>query len=300
MKKTFYAKLCVWALSALACLCFSQAYAQNADGPEKDTVKIEKELPSGGAIVIQKVGQEAAFATLEIDGEKVEIDAFEPLTRFPEERARSSKKRGTNLERSRKTINVEIDVTEAPEPPNGQSALRAASSTVPEDRRHARRRRGVDQIPTISRLSWSSKTWTASRTRRDARSRVEPLHQAQSARFWLVVHETTHVAQAYPLPRSVGDGRLDRLHSLLYYRSALEEPLARRPERSKYTDSYGITATYFDWIVRNVDPNSSRRFTASSDQRGSVERFVVSEYDKTCQGTLGRIYCKFKHPNGQR
>lgn len=304
MKKTFYAKLCVWALSALACLCFSQAYAQNADGPEKDTVKIEKELPSGGAILIQKVGQEAAFATLEIDGEKVEIDAFEPLTRFPEEARPIVEEAWNQLgEIPKKTINVEIDVTEAPDA--AEWAERAKSRVLywyPKIVAMLDGEEAVDQIPDDFTIKLVFKDMDGVA---HASGRVITVSSRYIKRnpldFGLVVHETTHVAQAYPRCREAWamEGLTDYIR---YYITEARSKNRWRvdPERSKYTDSYGITATYFDWIVRNVDPEFIKKIHGVFRSRGSVERFVVNEYDKTCQELWDEFIASLNTPTGQR
>lgn len=69
----------------------------------------------------------------------------------------------------------------------------------------------------------------------------------------MVVHELTHVIQAYRgrNPGWVVEGIADYIRFFQY------EPgnVATRvnPDRNKYTDSYRVTACFFDWIVENKE-----------------------------------------------
>ena len=79
MSRIYSSILSVFVLGAFAFFA-APAPAQNGNIPEKETVTIEKTLPNGGTVVVKKVGQEAAYATITIDGKSQEIDAFEPLS----------------------------------------------------------------------------------------------------------------------------------------------------------------------------------------------------------------------------
>ena len=280
--------ICAVAFCAASCLCFSQENDQNAKNEEgKEIVKIEKDLPSGGKILFQKVGQEAAFATLDVDGKKVEIDAFEPISRFPEEARPIVEEVWNQLgEIPKKTIKVEIDVTEAPDAE--EWAERAKSRVLywyPKVVAMLDGEEAVDKIPedfTIKLIfkDMDGVAYAAGRSITVSSRYIKrnPLD------FGLVVHETTHVAQAYPRVREVWamEGETD------YIRYFITEARSKNhwrvdPERSKYTDSYGITASYYDWIVRNVDADFIKKIHGVFRSRGSVEKFVVEEYGKSCQ-----------------
>ena len=102
--------------------------------------------------------------------------------------------------------------------------------------------------------------------------------------FGLVVHETTHVAQAYPGVRETWamEGATDYIR---YYvtEARSNNHWAINPRTSKYTDSYGVTASFYDWIVRTLDPDFMKKIHRVFRIRGSVELFFVEEYGKSCQ-----------------
>ena len=73
-----------------------------------------------------------------------------------------------------------------------------------------------------------------------------------------------------------------------YIRYFITEPRSKNhwgvdPERSKYTDSYGTTATFYDWIVRNKDPEFILKIHRVFRSRQSVEQFCRQEYDTTLE-----------------
>lgn len=83
-----------------------------------------------------------------------------------------------------------------------------------------------------------------------------------------VVHELAHVVQGYHKkqpPGWVTEGIAD------YVRWFNFEPEARHPrvhnlQKAKYTDSYQTTAAFFDWIVKNKDPEFVTRLNAAARQ----------------------------------
>lgn len=281
-RKYLYA--CVYAmLAAFAC---PQSFAQDA-APEKETASIERSLPNGGKVVVKKTGQEAAYATIEIDGKTLEVDAFEPLSRVPEEARGAVEEIWEQLgEIPKKTINVEIDTTDAPDA--AEWAERAKSRVLywyPKIVAMLDGEEAVDKIPddfTI-KLIFKDMDGVAYAAGRNitVSSRYIKSHPKD---FGLVVHETTHVAQAYPNCREVWamEGETDYIRYYVTEARTLNHWRVD-PNRSKYTDSYGITASYYDWIVRNIDADFIRKIHRVFRIQGSVERFVYEEYGETCQ-----------------
>ena len=271
------------ALGALACACV----AQGADAPEKETVSIEKELPDGGKVLIKKIGQEAAFATIETEGKTIEIDAFEPISRVPEAARQIVADAWNQLgEIPKKTIKVEIDTTDAPDA--AEWAERAKSRVLywyPKVVAMLDGEQAVDKIPedfTI-KLVFKDMDGVAYAAGREITVSSRYIKR-NPGDFGLVVHETTHVAQAYPPCRDVWamEGETDYIR---YYVTEARSKNHWRvdPKRSKYTDSYGVTASFYDWIIRNLDPDFIQKLHRVFRIQGSVEMFFVEEYDKTCQ-----------------
>lgn len=271
----------VWASFSLL-----QVVAQDVV-PEKETITIERELPNGGKVVVKKTGEEAAFATVEVDGKQFEIDAFEPLTSIPEEARDVVKNIYDEMnELPKKTINVEIDVADAPE--SAEWAERAKSRVLywyPKIVEMLDGPEAVERIPddfTIKLIfkDMDGVAYAAGRSITVSSRYIKRYPQD----FGLVVHETTHVAQAYPRCREVWamEGETDYIR---YYVTEARSKNHWRvdPNSSKYTDSYGVTASYYDWIVRNVDPDFIKKIHRVFRIQGSVELFFVEEYGKTCK-----------------
>lgn len=78
----------------------------------------------------------------------------------------------------------------------------------------------------------------------------------------MVVHELTHVYQAYPAPDPgwLVEGIAD------YVRIVDFEPEAPRPridpERASYRDAYKTTAIFLEWACRDYDPQLVRKLDA--------------------------------------
>lgn len=277
------------ALGVLACVWALDARAQDAESkvPEEKTVKIEKDLPSGGKVTIVKVGEQAAYAKIVRGDDVVEIDAFEPLSRVPEE-ARSIVEEAWNKlgEFPKKTINVEIDVSQAPDAQ--EWAERARSRVLywyPKVVAMLDGEDAVDKIPDDFTIKLVFKDMDGVAYAAGREITVSSRYIKQNPQdFGLVVHETTHVAQAYPRCREVWamEGETD------YIRYYVTEARTRNhwridPNRSKYTDSYGVTAAFYDWIVRSIDSDFIKKLHRVFRVQGSVERFFVEEYDASCQ-----------------
>jgi hypothetical protein len=94
-----------------------------------------------------------------------------------------------------------------------------------------------------------------------------------------VIHELCHVVQRYRAnqpPGWVTEGIAD------YVRWFNFEPESRRPHvrnlrRAKYTDSYQTTAAFFDWIVKNKDPQFATRLNAAA-RRGEYKPELFREF----------------------
>ena len=286
MSRIYSSILSVFVLGAFAFVA-APAPAQDGNIPEKETVTIEKTLPNGGTVVVKKVGQEAAYATITIDGKSQEIDAFEPLSQVPEAARAAVEEAWNELgEIPKKTIKVDIDVSEAPDA--AEWAERARSRVLywyPKVVAMLDGEEAVDKIPddfTIKLIfkDMDGVAYAAGRT-----ITVSTRHIKRNPKdFGLVVHETTHVAQAYPGVRETWamEGATDYIR---YYvtEARSNNHWAINPRTSKYTDSYGVTASFYDWIVRTLDPDFMKKLHRVFRIRGSVELFFVEEYGKSCQ-----------------
>lgn len=71
----------------------------------------------------------------------------------------------------------------------------------------------------------------------------------------MVVHELIHVVQSYRsrVPGWVTEGIADYIRFFQYEPGKVGVRV--NPDRHKYTDSYRITACFFDWIVRTKNPD---------------------------------------------
>ncbi len=286
----------VLASALVAFLIVAPSFAQdsvNMTESDKTTQVFEKTLEDGARVVIKKVGQEAAFATIERNGEKIEIDAFEPLERVPENAREFVRETWEKLgEFPKKTIKVEIDVTEAPDAT--EWAERAKSRVLywyPKIVAMLDGEEAVDKIPDDFTIRLIFKKFDGVAYASGRSITVSSSYIKKAPRdFGLVVHETTHVAQAYPRVRETWamEGLTD------YIRYYITEARSKNhwrvdPEKSKYTDSYGVTATFYDWIVRNLDKDFIQKIHRVFRSRGSVEAFCKEEYD----ATLGDLWEQF-------
>ncbi len=286
----------IFASALVAFLIVAPSFAQdsvNTTESDKTTQVFEKTLDDGGRVVVKKVGQEAAFATIERNGEKIEVDAFEPLERVPENAREFVRETWEKLgEFPKKTINVEIDVTEAPEV--AEWAERAKSRVLywyPKIVAMLDGEEAVDKIPDDFTIRLIFKKFDGVAYASGRSITVSSGYIKKAPRdFGLVVHETTHVAQAYPRVRETWamEGLTD------YIRYYITEARSKNhwrvdPEKSKYTDSYGVTATFYDWIVRNLDKDFIQKIHRVFRSRGSVEAFCKEEYD----ATLGDLWEQF-------
>ena len=224
---------------------------------EGDAIYLSKTLAEGVVVNITKKGQEPAVAKIDIPGaESVSIDAsFDAIDEAPDaqEWAERAKRR------------VEYWYPRVVEMLDGEEGL----ANIPDDFK--------------IRLVFKPMDGVAYAAGREITVSSRYI-KARPDDFGLVIHETTHVAQAYPRVREVWamEGMTD------WIRYFVTEPRSRNswrvnPERSKYTDSYGVTATFFEWLVENKDPEFIKKIHKVFRSRQSVEKFVVEEYGKTCQ-----------------
>lgn len=100
--------------------------------------------------------------------------------------------------------------------------------------------------------------------------------------FGMVIHELTHVVQAYPGPKEgftkpgwLVEGIADYIR-LFHY-----EPDARRPrinpDKANYTDAYKTTAGFLDWVVTSHDKEIVKRLSAALRQ-GEYQESLWQKY----------------------
>lgn len=251
-------------------------------------IDAETTLPGDVKVSVVKIGQEPAVATITEPGkDPVEFDAYEPIETAPEAAQEYLTKMWERLgETPEKLIDVEIDTSEAPDAADwARRAQARVQYWYPKVIKMLDGKEGLDRIPEDFkiRLVFKPMDGVAYASGREITVSSNYI-KARPDDFGLVIHETTHVAQAYGRVRETWamEGMTD------WIRYFVTEPRSRNrwrvdPERSKYTDSYGVTATFFNWIVENKDPEFIRKIHKAFRWGGSVERLAVAEYDKTLQ-----------------
>ena len=256
---------------------------------EGDAIYLSKTLAEGVVVNITKKGQEPAVAKIDIPGaESVSIDAsFDAIDEAPESAREYLRGAWERLgETPKKRINVEIDTTAAPDAQKwAERAKRRVEYWYPRVVEMLDGEEGLANIPDDFKIRLVFKPMDGVAYAAGREITVSSRYiKARPDDFGLVIHETTHVAQAYPRVREVWamEGMTD------WIRYFVTEPRSRNSwrvntERSKYTDSYGVTATFFEWLVENKDPEFIKKIHKVFRSRQSVEKFVVEEYGKTCQ-----------------
>jgi hypothetical protein len=94
-----------------------------------------------------------------------------------------------------------------------------------------------------------------------------------------VIHELCHVVQGYHSkqpPGWVTEGIADYVR-WFNFEPESRHPRLNHPNKAKYTDSYQTTAAFFDWIVKNKDPQFVTRLNAAARQ-GKYEPGLFKEF----------------------
>ena len=264
----------------------ARAQDEAADSDGANVVKFVKELDNGSEIEFEKVGQEPAVARVKTPGkDPVVIDAYDPIETAPEFAQKTILDVWQTLgEIPKKKINIEIDATAAPEAEpwakRVQSRVEYWSPKVVEmlDGEEA-----LEKIPDDFKIRLVFKPFNGVAYASGREITVSSSYiKSHPNDYGLVIHETTHVAQAYPRVREVWamEGMTD------YIRYFVTEPRSKNtwrvnPKTSKYTDSYGVTASFFNWIVQEKDPEFIRKIHRVFRSSQSVERFSEQEYGAT-------------------
>ncbi len=97
--------------------------------------------------------------------------------------------------------------------------------------------------------------------------------------FGLVIHELTHVIQAYPPGTQPGwlvEGVADYIR---YWRFEPEKPHGPIGAKSSYRDGYGTTAAFLAWLVDKYDHRIIRRLDAAPAPR-TVQRCDLPRRDR--------------------
>lgn len=115
--------------------------------------------------------------------------------------------------------------------------------------------------------------------------------------YGAVVHEVCHVVQRYGrqrVPGWVTEGIAD------YVRWFVWEPAERRPRidprQRKYTDSYQVTAAFFDWIVRNKDKTFVNRLNAACREG----KFKIELFEEYAGATVDALWAEYAESAPQR
>ena len=253
-------------------------------------VTLEKTLAGDVKVSVVKVGEQPAVATIEIPGkEKVEFDAYEPLETAPEEAREYLDSVWDRLgEKPEKLVNIEIDTSEAPDAAEwARRAQYRVQYWYPKVVKMLDGQDGLDRIPDDFKIRLVFKpidgvAYAAGREITVSSNYIK----RRPDDFGLVIHETTHVAQAYGRVRETWamEGMTDWIR---YY---VTEPRTRNHwnvgadvRRQKYTDSYGVTAAFYNWLVENRDPQFIHKIHKTFRVGGSVELLAREEYHKSLQ-----------------
>lgn len=285
-RRVFYALL-----SAFAVLAFSSAV-----GTFADDAKDAKDSESKQSFVVQveeknaeiefvKIGEEPAVATIRVPGEKdVVFDAYEPIESAPEFARKPITEAWEKLgEIPKKKIKVEIDTTQAPDAEDWAKRVQSrVEYWYPKVVEMLDGEEGLNKIPDDFKIRLVFKPFNGVAYAAGREITVSSTYiKSRPNDYGLVIHETTHVAQAYRRVRETWamEGMTD------YIRYFVTEPRSKNtwridPKRSKYTDSYGVTATFYDWIIREKDPQFLHKIHNVFRSGQSVETFCQNEYDK--------------------
>ena len=248
----------------------------------------EKTLDGDVRVTVVKVGREPAVATIVVPGkDPVEFDAYEPLETAPEEAREYLASVWDRLgETPKKIVNIEIDTSEAPDA--AEWARRAQTRVqywYPRVVEMLDGQEGLERIPDDFKIRLVFKPIDGVAYAAGREITVSSNYIKRNPRdFGLVIHETTHVAQAYGRVRETWamEGMTD------WIRYFVTEPRSRNhwgvdPERSKYTDSYGVTAAFYNWIVENKDPQFIHKIHKAFRWGGSIELLAREEYHQSLQ-----------------
>lgn len=113
--------------------------------------------------------------------------------------------------------------------------------------------------------------------------------------FGMVIHELTHVVQAYPPggPGWLVEGIAD------YIRLAHFEPQAPRPKidprQAKYTDAYKTTALFLEWLEQHGNPGLVKQLNAALRQQHYKDE-IFRELARKDVGTLWAEFVKTLPP----
>jgi len=101
----------------------------------------------------------------------------------------------------------------------------------------------------------------------------------------VVTHEVMHIVQAYPNgsgPWWITEGIADYIR--FKYGVANEEGNWRLPEfndKQKYTDSYRVTARFFNWIEKNKKKNFIKKLDKAMREKTFTDEFWAKQTGKT-------------------
>jgi len=107
--------------------------------------------------------------------------------------------------------------------------------------------------------------------------------------FGMIVHELTHVVQAYPSanPGWVTEGIAD------YVRIARFEPNARRPrvrpDRDTYHDAYKTTAMFFEWVEKKYDKTLVTKLNCAMRER----KFKIELFKEYTGKTVDELWSEY-------
>lgn len=107
--------------------------------------------------------------------------------------------------------------------------------------------------------------------------------------FGMVIHELTHVVQAYPSggPGWLVEGIAD------YIRLAHFEPHATRPQldpsQAKYTDAYKTTAIFLEWLQQHGNPGLVKQLNAALRQ----QRYKDEIFRELTHKDIGTLWTEF-------
>ena len=279
-----------FAASDAAFVVSAQTVAEDGETTTESngTVTVEKTLDGGVKVVVTKVGQQPAVAKITLPGkDAVEFDAYEPIETAPAEAREYIQQVWDRLgETPKKLINIEIDTTEAPDA--AEWARRAQTRVqywYPKVVEMLDGQEGLDRIPEDFKIRLVFKPMDGVAYAAGREITVSSRYiKARPDDFGLVIHETTHVAQAYPGVRETWamEGMTD------WIRYFVTEPRNKNTwrvdkERSKYTDSYGVTAGFYQWIITNKDPDFIHKIHKVFRCGGFVELMARDEYHTSLQ-----------------
>lgn len=110
----------------------------------------------------------------------------------------------------------------------------------------------------------------------------------------MVVHEMVHVVQSYrkPVPGWITEGIADYIRFFVYEKNG-DKTCRVNPDKAKYTDSYRTTGAFFDWIVRNKNPQFVHQLNHVCRKSGLPNDKIDETFERLAKNKPDELWSQF-------